>query len=572
MQPSIQVLSDEAINQIAAGEVIESPASVVKELVENALDADAKNIRIEITGGGLKMIRITDDGKGMHPIDAPLSILPHATSKIQKAQDLFTVTTKGFRGEALPSIASISKMTMTTAIEGESGIKLEIEKGEVGKKSPCARVCGTTIEVNSLFYNVPPRKKFQKTATAISAEIFRMITHLALSHPEVGFTLISNGRKALNVPIPNGSLEEQLEMRANQLLGEDFTRGSFPLEFEEGPMRFFGLVGAPTNTRTNRMGQYLFINRRAVQCKAIEEAVRAGYGTRLDERRHPIFLLHLEVPGDLVDVNVHPQKLEVRLRKQELFDSCVEQAVEKALAVRVEPVKMEGSRAFQEIEVNFDQVSLRLQEEAPEEIELALEESDFAVIGQFSKYLLIDFFGKGVQLVDLEAARFRVLFEDLLKENDGSVASQGLLIPFSIDVTSVEGAMILTHMAAIEEMGISLRPIGKDVFMVEALPPFVDQADVKLLVTDMAHAMQEFIGKSEYTKQRREKLALLTASCAKRRTFNAGEEAKGLVKRLFLCDSPLHCPKGNPTMVHLDEETIESLFTADQKAPKGAKC
>jgi len=574
MQPTIQLLSNETINQIAAGEVIESPASVIKELVENALDAYAKKITIEITGGGLKKICISDDGKGMSAIDAKLCIERHATSKIQKPQDLFTVMTKGFRGEALASIASISKMTIATAIEGESGTFLEVEKGEVVKERKCARNHGTTIEVASLFYSVPARKKFQKTAAAISAEIFRIVTHLALSHPEVSFTLLSNGRKALQTYGAKNSLEE----RAKQLLGEDFILGSFPLAFKEEKLAFSGILGAPTNTRNNKMGQYLFINHRFVQCHAIEKAVRAGYGTRLDDKRHPVFLLHLQIPGDLVDVNVHPQKLEVRLRSEELLFSALQRAVEEALSkqVKMQSVQPRYENAFKEVAVDFEEESLLLKEEGPTQMQLEVEPDDFILIGQFSKYLFLEGHSvdptyEGIVLVDLEAARFRVLFEDLLKKDKGVIASQGLLVPFSIDVTSVEGAMILTHLSAIEEMGFSLRPFGKDIFMVEAIPPLVKEDSIKLLITDMAHSLQKFIGKRDYEKERREKLALMTASYAKAGGPLAKEEAMHLFKKLRACASPFHCPKGNPTMVHLNEETIENLFRSDQKIPKGAE-
>ena len=321
MSCTIHLLSDETINQIAAGEVIENPASVIKELIENSLDAGATKIAVDIAGGGLKLIRVSDDGKGMNREDARMSIVRHATSKIIHAHDLFHIATMGFRGEALASVASISKMTLMTAQEGQVGTELEIEKGQVIKESSLARNRGTTIEVRSLFYNVPARKKFQKSSAAISAEIFRVMTVMSLGHPDVQFELTSNGRKVLK------TLAQGVQQRAKELLGEEFVAGSHLLKFQEGPLSFSGLIGAPTNTRANKMGQYLYLNRRAVVCCQISEAVREGYGTRIDERRHPIFLLNLDVPCDLVDVNVHPQKLNVRLRKEELFRNKVSEAI-----------------------------------------------------------------------------------------------------------------------------------------------------------------------------------------------------------------------------------------------------
>jgi len=555
MSCTIHLLSDETINQIAAGEVIESPASVIKELVENALDAGASKIGIDITGGGLKLIRVSDDGIGMGREDAVLSIVRHATSKIKFAHDLFHIATKGFRGEALASIASISKMTLMTARDGEVGTELEIEKGQVIKEVPCARAHGTTIEVRSLFYNVPARKKFQKAAAAISAEIFRMVTVMSLGHPEVQFELNSNGRTVLK------SLGQGLQERAKELLGEEFVSGSHLVQFEEGPLRFTGLIGAPVNTRTNKMGQYLYLNRRAVVSSQISEAVREGYGTRIDERRHPIFLLHLDVPSDLIDVNVHPQKLHVRLRKEELFRSKVKEAVVGALSKIEKPV----SYSFQPVEVNYEQMPL-LRESIPEQALLFEEKSSIQVLGRLGRFFFMQN-GEEMIFLDYEAARFRVIFENLAKETKAE--KQLLLIPFTIDLTSIEAAMVLTHLDAIDQVGFELRAIGKSSFMVEAIPPFVDEGDVKKVIAEMALHLQEFIGKHHYAEMRQKKLAQCAARFARHKSYVSDEEAKRLYERLLICESPHHCPKGNPTMVHLNHDAIESLFRADQKTSKG---
>ncbi|MDN3505641.1 MAG: DNA mismatch repair endonuclease MutL [Simkaniaceae bacterium] len=556
MQSKIHLLSDETINQIAAGEVIESPASVVKELVENAIDAGSTKITIEITGGGLKLIKIVDDGEGMALEDAKSCIMRHATSKITKAQDLFSIATNGFRGEALASIASIAKMEIVTALEGASGIKLEIEEGKVVSEKPAARTKGTTMQVRSLFYNVPARKKFQKSGAAIAAEIYRMVILLALGHPQVHFELISNGRKAIKTTLLG------LEPRAQELLGDEFTKGSFPVSFEEGPLRFTGIAGAPTNTRANKMGQYLFLNKRGVVCEPIIEAVRLGYGTRLEERRHPIFLLHLSVPPDLIDVNVHPQKLHVRLRKEELIRDKVQVAIFSALQTSKEPSIATGE--FTPTRVHFEEkVSFRFEEEPTHE--LPFEEESAKFLGQMGQYLLFQQSGELIFL-DGEAASYRVQFEQLNKSLD--LASQRLLIPFSATFTSVESAMLLTHLDAIEAFGFSLKPIGKDAFMIEALPPFLDEQQVQNLLQEMAHDLQEFIGGKEYINARQEKLALRLASSVKRKKQYLPTEALQLWKSLQTCESSLHCPKGNPTMVQLENDKIQELFRSSETATK----
>ena len=562
MQPIIHLLSDETINQIAAGEVIESPASVVKELVENSLDAQAKKITIEITGGGLKLIRITDDGSGMHGEDAVLCVKRHSTSKISRAQDLFHLMTKGFRGEALAAVASISKMTLMTALHEEKGTKLEIEKGEVFLKEVCARNQGTTIEIRSLFYNVPARKNFQKSAAAIGAEIFRVVSLMALSHPEVQFELITNGRSTL---VTRGN--ETLEERVKGLLGTEFLSGSLSLAFEEGPLQFSGFLGQPTQTRNNKTGQYLFINKRAVSCGVISEAVREGYGTRMDAKRHPIFLMHLNLPSDLVDVNVHPQKLQVRLRSEDLFREKVKEAVEKTFAKGVFPVLEKFtfiSSPFVEKKGIPFQFEEREERKVEEELFLPLEQDEIEVLGQTGIYMLFkDPEVEGVMLLDCSAASFRVAFENFIEKSENfQIEKQGLLFPFSIDLFPIEAAMILTHQDAIETLGFSLRAVAKDIFLVEAIPLHIEERDVKRMICQMADELQEFIGKIDYKRERLEKLALIVASFVKNRKNYSSQEAKGLYKKLKSCKSSTYCPKGSLTTVHLSHEAIEDLFTA----------
>jgi len=558
MQTTIHLLSNETINQIAAGEVIESPASVVKELVENALDADAQKIVVEVVGGGLQTIVITDDGKGMSPKDARMSIVRHATSKIEKAQDLFRIASKGFRGEALASIASISKMTIETSQEN-SAVRIEVERGEIVKEGKCARVRGTTVTVRNLFHNVPARKKFQKSPPALSAEILRLMTLLSLSHPTVQFELTSNGKKAIQT-----RKKEALFDRAKALLGNEFAKGAIPLNFQEESLHFQGLIGSPSQSRPNRMSQYLFLNQRAVNCEVISDAIRKGYGTRLDERRHPLFLLHVNVPPDLVDVNVHPQKLHVRLRKEDLFRDKVCEAVERTF----EEIPQKAPIHFETTSMHFEEAPLLFREEAHEdEPHLPIAEPSFEVLDHIGKFLIIRD-GEYLSIIDIESASFRILFEELLSHSKGEVPKQGLLVPFNIDLTPVESAMVLTHQAAIEEMGFSLRAIGKDVFMVEALPPFLKESEVSGLLSELAHALQAFIGKLDYEKERREKLALKIAMRGKSKEVSSKEEGKRLIERLFKCQNKTHCPKGNQVRIDFHHDSIERLFRTDQETAR----
>ena len=339
MGSKIRMLSEQTINQIAAGEVIENPASVVKELLENAVDAGASCICVETLGGGFQLIRISDNGSGMGREDALLCLERHATSKMIHSQDLFNLKTMGFRGEALASIAAISKMTILTSLDGLRALSLDVEGGVVIGETPGARAQGTTIEVRSLFYNVPVRKKFQKSGSISSAEITKIMTQLSLSHPHIGFELIQQERSCFSLPAaePNETFAAIMERRIAVVLGGDFQTNTFKVELIQKDCNLRGLIGSPVVHRHNRSGQYLFVNQRPVICPAIAFAIRDAYGTRLSSDRFPLYVLHLEVPRELVDVNVHPQKREIRLRDEKALKQSIQIAVNLSLQRLGEP-------------------------------------------------------------------------------------------------------------------------------------------------------------------------------------------------------------------------------------------
>lgn len=334
MPSKIRVLSEHTINKIAAGEVIENPASVVKELVENSLDAGSTEICIEIKGGGRQLIRITDNGCGMNADDAILCLERHATSKIKEVEDIHSIYTMGFRGEAVPSIAAISKFTLLTCPSepNSQGTLVIVDGGKLVQCSPAVRSPGTTIEVKSLFFNVPVRKKFQKSPAHDTNEILKIVSVIALGYPEIKFQLISDQKNLLLAHVsPENSLDEKLHRRIDQVLGADFFQAAYSLKEEKGDYRVEGVVGTPSYNRPNRTGQYLFINHRPVFSPFISYCVREGYGTTLPANRHPVYVLHLTIPGSLVDVNVHPQKKEVRLRQEHHIKEIITQGVKKAL-------------------------------------------------------------------------------------------------------------------------------------------------------------------------------------------------------------------------------------------------
>lgn len=572
MSTKIHLLSEDTVNQIAAGEVIENPASVVKELVENSIDAKATSIKVEIVGGGFQLIRVSDNGCGMSDADAKLSLLRHATSKISLAQDLFRLSTMGFRGEALASIAAISRVDLMTAEEDKTGIKLEVEAGKVLNSEPFARNPGTTIEVRSLFFNVPVRKKFQKSPSVCAAEIFKTIMILALGHPEVQFELISAGKCTLSVSSSNQrDFQKTLEMRATELLGGSYTHSIIPLNYEYGSLKLVAILGQPTETRPNRSGQYLFINRRAVFCPFIQEIIEEAYGSRLENHRFPVYLLHAFVPADLVDANVHPQKREIRLRDERFFRDRIHEAVMQAfegktlppLPAAIQASKFSGTDgSFSLSESPF---TLRFQESSNEDSpSLELQSHAINPLGIFAHYLILDGWSvneewDGLVLLDLQAARWRVAFEQLLDQSSVS-CTQGLLVPVTVELSTVDNAMVLTHLTAIEAIGFTMRPIGRSTFIIEAVPSFLENHNLKEVIESLAQGLQEFIGKSHFEKEREKRLAFLTARFAKEKKQFYLQEAIALYHELQRCSDPFHCPKGRPVLIHLTLGQIEQFF------------
>jgi DNA mismatch repair protein MutL len=337
-QSKIRILNEQTINKIAAGEVIENPASVIKELVENSLDAGGSNICVEIQGGGRQLIRVSDDGCGMSHDDALLCLERHATSKICEVEDIQDLLTMGFRGEAIPSIAAISKFTLLTTphTEGkkkEEGTLIFVDGGRLLSCSSATRSPGTTIEVKNLFFNVPVRRKFQKSPTFDIQEILKMLALLALANPAIHFELISDQKFLLKtIPATQSlSFHELFGRRLECVLGKEFASMLHPLKFKQSPYEIEGFIGMPTSHKPNRTGQYLFINQRVVLSPFISAAVREGYGTMLPNLRYPIFVLHLHMPGSLLDVNVHPQKKEVRLRQEYQLKEIIIQAIQSHL-------------------------------------------------------------------------------------------------------------------------------------------------------------------------------------------------------------------------------------------------
>lgn len=584
MTSKIRVLSDISINKIAAGEVIENPASVVKELVENSLDAGATEVCIEIKGGGRQLIRITDNGSGMSPDDALLCFERHATSKISDVEDIHQITSMGFRGEAIPSIASISKFMLLTCPhfpkKEEMGTIVLVEGGKILKCAPAACSPGTTIEVKSLFFNVPVRKKFQKSPTHDTAEILKMLTLIALGHPSIKFQLISNQETLLHTQ------EENLGERIKSTLGADFSQSLCYLSNSKGELSIEGYIGMPACTRHNRTGQYLFINKRAVTSPLISYSVREGYGPSLSSNRHPLFVLHLTIPPSLVDVNVHPQKKEVRLRHEYDIKDLIIKGVESAL-------QKEGIEVFEEIPpfafsppafipselppslpkypaFSFDPVpSIKppptpvLFEEPPKNRLLPPK-----VLTTLPGYFLIEprtlptFAPDGLCLVDQRKAHFRVIFEKL-EEQETKLQLQSFLIPHTFEATPLEAALLKEHLLALNSLGIGIKEFGPNTYAIDYFPTIFEKADPQQFIYDLLQKLQDIPGANLLQSEQKKVIAQVAsrASTAKNKTLTL-EEAQGMMNQLMQCQNPYLCPYGKATIFQIK---LEELVKFQQK-------
>lgn len=551
---SIRVLSSQTINKIAAGEVIENPSSVVKELVENAVDAGATQITIEIERGGFSLIRISDNGIGMKKEDLLLSIERHATSKIKDAEDLEEIVTMGFRGEALASIGAVSKLKMISTFQGkEHGNELVCTGGKLSNPQPASREQGTTLEVRALFFNVPARLKFQKSPQASQNAISKIITKFALAYPHLSIRYYADGKEMVAVN------PETLEERCLPLMGSGFVKEAMGVAFSEGGIQLTGLIGNPLQAKTNRSGQSLFVNGRAVFSPEISQAIYEGYGTRLSHHLHPSFVLYLTLPPDLVDVNVHPQKREIRLR-----DSFrVQDKIRKGILSAFQKGQKEITSSLKQV-WKID-APLKVQETfnlpPAEEIDSFVKD-DLSVIGIVGSYAMIHSTSmveleaeEGFLMVDLEGATARIRYERFLSHDP--LPMQTLLFPMTFELTPNEGKELVEHLDEIRKMGIDLRPFGGGSFIVDALTPDLEEEGLQGLLENLSQVFDQKL----VEKEREKKLALSASYSARSQKKQwSVSEAKKVIEALMKTSSPYHCPKGGKTVVGFGHETLKRLF------------
>ena len=620
----VRLLPAAVANKIAAGEVVERPASVVKEFMENSFDAGATRVEVTIVAGGRKLISVADDGCGMERDDALLCLEPQATSKIRDVDDIERIATYGFRGEAVPSVAAVSRMILKTCARGDAaGTCVEIDGGKVRGVTEIGFPAGTTFEVRDLFFNVPARRKFLKAYATEQAHIRTAFLLQALAHPEATLKLRADGRDLVSVA-GGATLEE----RVHDLFGAEMLDALRPVDFTSGNVTVKGFVGLPTLTRADRSEQYIFVNRRAATAAIIPYALREAYPP-LDGDRKPVAILFIEVPPTEVDVNVHPTKREVRFRDARAVRDALIMGVQKALGLGgagplegAEQAAAEAARPDSAVGARTDSAAFRpvgaVLQNAPArgagrevpppsttsysppppapKVEPAEHSAGFPpagggggavpmpavqqelpmppsgeapglwkwcrILGQISSgYLLMETDG-GYVVLDPRAAMERVLYERMLDGAQGiSDPSQALLIPQTVSLPPEDAERIEANIAEVRAIGIGIDPFGDNAFIVEALPTGVSLPDIRTFLSDISHGIAEAGGKRGVADWRQKALARAAAASAATRMGPLPWQALApLVEELAKAKMPYTSPRGNPTMLFTSIRELDRKF------------
>ena len=590
----IQQLDARIVNKIAAGEVIERPASVVKELLENSVDALATRIDVEIQAGGSERIRVVDDGEGIHPDDIPLAVTAHATSKIRTAEDLFGVHTMGFRGEALASIAEVSRFVVRSrTAEAIAGTELIVDYGDVGTPQPAAAPVGTSFDIAGLFANTPVRRKFLKRPATEFGHIAEQFTRVALAHPRLHMTLTHNDRGVFDLP-PADRLVERLEL----FYGRELAETLIWVENESGGCRLWGYVGHPSQTKSSRKGQYLFLNGRPIADRSLSHALTEAYRGLVMVGRQPIAFLFLEMPPELADVNVHPTKAEVRFQdSQQHYRQLLSTIRSTFLGLPLETtLRVDPSDQHKAVEAGGPHqqrlaIAPARDGTAPAPwSQLAATSSDSPTyssptppapvspaapptagptttsggvrgIQVHDCYLVIET-PEGVAVVDQHALHERVLYEHFKQRVlDGEVEQQKLLVPESVELSTREAAVLIEQSELLGSLGFAIEAFGNNTVLVQAYPASLRRPNFDELLQDLADVLEQ----PGQSLSRRDILESLLQMMACKAAIKAGhrlaaEEMSSLLEQSHLIDDSHHCPHGRPTALVLSRAELDRQF------------
>jgi DNA mismatch repair protein MutL len=567
---SIRVLPELLVSQIAAGEVVERPASVLKELIENAIDAGASAITVTLDEGGMRRVQVEDDGEGIARDDLPLALARHATSKIRSLADLEGVATMGFRGEALASIASVSRLSIASRTGlAAHGSSVSAEGAQLGEVTPAARSQGTTVSVADLYFNTPARRKFLRTEATELAHCDEAFRRVALAHCNVAFTLKHNGRVSRHMRA------QALAERAALLLGDDLVAASVPIEARSGNLALTGLAGLPQAAKPRADTQYFFVNGRFVRDRVLAHAAREAYSQLLHGDRQPAYVLFLELDPRAVDVNVHPAKTEVRFRDSRAVHQFVKHALERALA----PSAAEAPVSYASISAPVfaggqQQQSFGLAQPAAA-YQAFMSSALPAVLPQGEKapplgYALAQLHGvyilaqneAGLVLVDMHAAHERIVMEKLKRNLDaGAVQRQALLVPAVLSAEALDIATAEENREVLERIGLELAVSGPNELSVRAAPAALAAGDIPALARDVLREIREFGGSEALNARQNELLATMACHAAVRanRTLTVAE-MNALLREMEETERSGSCNHGRPTWYQLTLADLDKLF------------
>ena len=607
MVNNIQILKDETINRIAAGEVIERPSSVVKELIENSLDADATNIDIFVEDSGKYLIKVVDNGRGMSDKDAVLCLERHATSKIKDDSDLLTINSFGFRGEALPSIAAVSQfMLITKSKNTEIGTRIDMEGGKNINHDQAGCPEGTTIEVRNLFFNTPARRKFLKKGSTERKHIVDIITRFAIAHPLVGFRLICDNRQIISAPSSN-----DLNTRIAQLLGSDFYSKMYSVSYSSESAEIHGLICSPDKTFTTRRNIYIFINKRSVRENSLVHSLLLAYSNLLENRRFPAAVLFFTLPYEDLDVNVHPQKLEVRLRRVADVSKALREAVRNVLSSS--PWKLMSSdkrlqnyesssdlqgefsasenkstyslNKFNNKKAGFSEYGKKIHSTLDSPInsmsdlnqnselrhlegqkELVYNEKqnygDLEIIGQLWAKYLVCYNNDDMVIIDQHAAHERITYEKILKSfKSGSVTAQRLMFPVRIDLSPIELQVVEENCEKLSELGLEVEVFGGKSIAIKSVPALLSESSPEKLVKDTIDELLQAGQAFSYIKHVESIISRIACHSSIRGTKRLNDkEIKVLLKDLDTVDFSANCPHGRPIDVTYSVNEVDKWF------------
>lgn len=595
--PVIKILPEALANKISAGEVIERPASIVKELVENALDAGATQIEVSVKHGGKSLLRVADNGCGMSPADAELAFQRYATSKISTAEDLDRIASFGFRGEALPSIAAVSRVKMTTRLKGKaSGTEMTVEGGHVSgaKESPCKE--GTVMEVRDLFFNTPARRKFLKSDSTENGHIYEMVANLALSRPDVRFVYKENDKTELDL-LPGQSVQD----RAASIWGKEIGKYLVPFDTEISGVRIRGVIAKPHAARANRTGQIFFINNRWVKSFSLSYALQAGFHGMLMHGQYPMAVLFVDLDLSRVDVNVHPTKQEVRISNEAEVKSLLKDAVSQALLGTPDLAPQMKAREFPSHPIStpaprpsgagrrdlpaflyssfkdepeqsgvaeavpaFEaKLKVQVEPELLEAISLRDKLRITKILGQIHRTFIVAETDEGLMLIDQHAAHERVMFEALVKNFDASSpVSQRLLMEEVVEFHPKQIEILKKSLKMLTKTGFEIEEFGKNTYVIRSVPAIFEKESAALVLKTFLEEKEEGRVKTSLEGQKEDIAALIACKKKSVRAYDplSPVQMQALLERLALCENPFNCPHGRPSVLKYSFEELEKQF------------